>query len=349
MNDKVIGKAQVAEFIHELMNESDVIAPTVTASGTITFCSITLPEDIRWEYGNTTIPPTVFLLPPAETMYRFEQRGADVSLIYQLDETRRTIVGIRPCDVHSIRILDQVFGGKYTDPYYHARRKHTLLIALMCHEPAPGCFCSSFGTGPSLGADSGADMFFVDLGTKFYVQALSEAGKVCLERFGEWFTDATPTEREAVAQVAALATSKIRRHLELEGLAETLAGMFDAPYWQKIAQKCLACGACTYLCPVCYCFDVADRSCPNQMTGERLRCWDACTFRSFAALSGGHNPRPTIAEGYRQKMYHKFSFAPERYGHPLCVGCGRCLDVCPVDMDIVRVLTEARTYAKEVQ
>lgn len=344
MVDKTIAKHRVADFIRDLMQESDVIAPTVADAGQTAFRPVTLAEDVVWDGGHTTVPPTSFLLPQSETMFRYEQRGSDVSLMYQLDETRRTIVGIKPCDVHSIRMLDDVFTGQYADPYYLSRRKNTMLIALMCREPEASCFCSSFGTGPDLGADSGADLLLADLGDIYYVRVFSERGQECVNRSGAIFADATESDRQAVAEASAAAERKISRHLDMEGLPEALGAMFDSPYWKKIAQKCLSCGACTYLCPVCYCFDVADTC--TAASGERTRCWDACTFKSFAMLSGGHNPRPSIAEGYRQKMYHKFSFAPERHGYALCVGCGRCLDACPVNMDIVRVLTDAKAAAQ---
>jgi ferredoxin len=340
-----ISKGKIAEFIHELMQDSQVIAP-VSVAGQVRFKPIGSPAEVEWDYHNPTVPPTEHILPHSETMFQFEQRGTDFSVSYNIDNINRTILGIRPCDVASLRMLDEVFKGKYEDPYYLSRRNHTTLIAMMCLEPGGSCFCSSFGTGPGLDAESGADLLMVDLGDAFFVQVFTERGQTIMERVAAMGSPATSADRERVEAIEAETRQKIHRTLDLEGLPEAMGQLFDSAYWDKISRKCLACGACTYLCPVCYCFDVFDTC--SQAQGERVRCWDACTFKSFALLSGGHNPRPSIKESYRQKMYHKFKFAVERHGYALCVGCGRCLDACPVDMDIVKVLSDAKSQVAEV-
>jgi ferredoxin len=349
MEDVTIQKERIHDLVARLMQRSTVVAP-VRAANQVSFKPISTPAQVEWGYRNTTTPPSEHLLPQTEVMFRYEQRGSDINLSYELDHTPRTILGIRPCDVHSLRMLDEIFQGRYHDPYYLTRRANTTLIALMCNEPGDHCFCSSFGTGPDLHTtdNSGADLMLVDLGDRYYVRVLSERGWHIVEQQRALFSPLIDADREAVAAAAAETTSKIKRHLDMEGVPEVLAELFESDYWDKIARKCLACGACTYLCPVCYCYDVTDTC--SAVEGERVRCWDACTYRSFAMLSGGHNPRPTIKEGYRQKMYHKFSYALERHGHALCVGCGRCTEVCPVSMDIVRVLNEAKleVEAREV-
>jgi len=339
MTDNIIRKQNVADLIRQLMEESEVIAP-VFVGKQVMFQPITSPEQVEWNFSNSTVPPTQHILPQSEVLLQFDRRGSDVDLSYDVDTTKRTIIGIRPCDVHGLRMMDTVFTGKYPDPYYVSRRTQTTLISLMCTDPGASCFCHSFGTGPSLEAGSGADMLLADLGETFYVKVLSEKGKNLVETHTDLFDPATEEDSLAVQAREVEATNKIQRTLDMEGLPEALEKMFDSPYWDKISRKCIACGACTYLCPVCYCFDVSETC--SRDKGERTRCWDACTFKSFAMLSGGHNPRPTIAEGYRQKMYHKFSYAVQRYDEPLCVGCGRCMVSCPVNLDIVRVLTEAK-------
>lgn len=346
MEDRIIARERITDLLRTLLNDTEVFAP-VFVGEQVSFQPIASEEDIRLDYGNSTVPPTEILMPQSETMFQYKKRGSEVDLAYAVDETKRTIFGIRPCDVHSLRMMDRVFGGTYPDPYYLTRRQNTTLISLMCSHPDSSCFCSSFGTGPDLdGEGAGADLHLVDLGDTFYVRVFSERGQQIIETCSALFAPASDAHRQAASDAAAQATSAIARSLDTEGLSEAMSGMFDSSYWDKISRKCLACGACTYLCPVCYCFDVTDTC--SQANGERVRCWDACTYRSFALLSGGHNPRPTIKEGYRQKMYHKFNYAVERYGEPLCVGCGRCLDSCPVNLDIVRILMGAREEARGV-
>jgi ferredoxin len=40
---------------------------------------------------------------------------------------------------------------------------------------------------------------------------------------------------------------------------------------------------------------------------------------------------------------HKFRYYPENFGRVLCVGCGRCIEHCPVKIDLREVLNLVRT------
>ena len=35
-------------------------------------------------------------------------------------------------------------------------------------------------------------------------------------------------------------------------------------FWEDVTAKCLSCGACTYLCPTCYCFNITDEQADQQ-------------------------------------------------------------------------------------
>jgi ferredoxin len=55
-------------------------------------------------------------------------------------------------------------------------------------------------------------------------------------------------------------------------------------------------------------------------------------------VAGGHNPRALKGQRLRNRFFCKFYYVPEDYGVPGCVGCGRCIEVCPVNIDIVEML-----------
>lgn len=55
-------------------------------------------------------------------------------------------------------------------------------------------------------------------------------------------------------------------------------------------------------------------------------------------MAGNHNPREQKRARVRQRFMHKLCFFEERYGSPLCVGCGRCLIDCPATMDITAII-----------
>jgi ferredoxin len=117
------------------------------------------------------------------------------------------------------------------------------------------------------------------------------------------------------------------------GAAAALEASFGAPLWETLGRPCLGCGICTYACPSCSCFDVGDSG--DAACGERCRSWDSCTFGLFTRHATGHNPRAGQAARYRQRVLHKFSYYPQTHdGELMCVGCGRCLTLCPVGMDV---------------
>jgi formate hydrogenlyase subunit 6/NADH:ubiquinone oxidoreductase subunit I len=117
-----------------------------------------------------------------------------------------------------------------------------------------------------------------------------------------------------------------------------LSKAFDHPLWNDASFRCLGCGACAYVCPLCSCFDIQDEG--TSKKGERLRCWDSCGFSLFTLHTSGHNPRKMQSDRWRQRVMHKFSYMPERYELLGCVGCGRCSRACPADMNIKEQLKE---------
>mgnify|MGYP001094651730 CR=1 FL=1 len=40
----------------------------------------------------------------------------------------------------------------------------------------------------------------------------------------------------------------------------------------------------------------------------------------------------------RNRFYCKFYYYPQQYGPIACTGCGRCVESCPVNVDITEVL-----------
>jgi sulfhydrogenase subunit beta (sulfur reductase) len=114
----------------------------------------------------------------------------------------------------------------------------------------------------------------------------------------------------------------------------------DMPaFWNGIAETCLGCGACTYLCPTCHCFDFYEEATSSGHGKKRVH--DACMFASFSREASGHNPRPKPADRMRQRVMHKFSYTHENFGRIFCVGCGRCVRFCPSNIDIRETVGKA--------
>jgi ferredoxin len=109
--------------------------------------------------------------------------------------------------------------------------------------------------------------------------------------------------------------------------------------WDKVYESCLNCGTCTFVCPTCHCFDIQDEV--KGTEGRRVRNWDYCMSWLFTVHGTGHNPRPSKKERVRQRFMHKFKYIPmKRDGEIGCVGCGRCVQLCPVNIDVREVVNQ---------
>ena len=248
------------------------------------------------------------------------------------DPDDQILFGVRPCDAKGILFLDKIFGGDIKDPYYEMRREKTTIVSLGCTHPDKACFCSSFGGGPM--SAEGADIFLADIGYGYILNVLSEKGSRLIE--GQGLKDAAPGELEQAEAAARQAEAAMEKVLDVEGLKRGLDNLFDNPIWARISETCLGCGICTYVCPTCHCFDLCDEVVFGQ--GGRIRIWDSCQYPLFTLQASGFNPRPTQKHRFRQRIMHKFSYlqdANEMFG---CVGCGRCVRECPVNLDIREVL-----------
>jgi ferredoxin len=42
---------------------------------------------------------------------------------------------------------------------------------------------------------------------------------------------------------------------------------------------------------------------------------------------------------------HKFKYYVDRFGSIACVGCGRCIEVCPVGVDLTEILQKIQEGA----
>ncbi len=273
------------------------------------------------------------------------------------DEGRKpqVLFGLRPCDSKALLLLDSVFDQEdYQDPYYIEKRKNMVLVGLACRNPQSTCFCTSVGGGPF--DKEGLDVLVTELDdNRCYVEILTEKGEqlIAEESLSRLvsakrattgsFKTAKKSDAQQVESVKKEAEAKIPPKVALEGLKEKLDGMFDSPLWDRIHERCLGCAVCTYLCPTCHCFALLDEKVSSHpqdafLQGQRIRNWDSCMFPIFTLEASGHNSRASNRERMRQRIMHKFNYFVDNFGQTACVGCGRCLINCPVNMDIREII-----------
>ena len=274
------------------------------------------------------------VFPQTELLFTFDKKsgvkGDDLESIPQT-----VVFGIRPCDARSFTLLDPVFESPIPDPYYLTRRNRTILIGIACAKPFLNCFCTSIGGDPF--AREGLDLLFTEGDDSFFIDVITDRGQRLLDATVSLLTPAQEQDRTQNQERAQAARALIARHVDTGSVPEKLTSLFEHRLWKQFADKCIGCGICTYSCPTCYCFDMQDETALKQ--GRRLRLWDSCMFAEYTLHASGHNPRPTRTERFRNRIYHKFKFNQDNFGALSCVGCGRCISLCPVNIDLIECLS----------
>jgi ferredoxin len=128
------------------------------------------------------------------------------------------------------------------------------------------------------------------------------------------------------------------KKFEPETIRKFVSEHFEDPFWKEHALTCVGCGTCAFTCPTCHCFDIVDAG--PSAGNARVRTWDSCQFPIFTAHASGHNPRPAQPSRQRQRLLHKFSIYPKKFGEILCTGCGNCTRNCPEGIGVLSVATE---------
>jgi sulfhydrogenase subunit beta (sulfur reductase) len=193
------------------------------------------------------------------------------------------------------------------------------------------------------------DIFLVDLGDKYLVEAVSDKGRELIQRF-LWLSKASKADVKKGQELAKKAEDLITTKLDLTNTSECLESNFSNKIWEEISENCLGCGSCSFLCPTCTCFDVIDENAQYENRGRRIRIWDTCQFCLYTLHTSGHNPRNSSIERCRNRVLHKFSYYPINYGLIGCVGCGRCIQACPVNNDlreIIKKINNIKTKEEE--
>jgi sulfhydrogenase subunit beta (sulfur reductase) len=341
VNKSVLLKDQMSELITLMLTKYQVYGPV--SNGVVTlFKQVGDASQLDIDYTNSSVPPKSLFFGQTETLFKFSFNPKVKIEPVNIPNERTVIFGIRPCDAKGLAILDKVFKRDYEDPFYLTKRKNHVLVGLSCNRPGVNCFCTSFDNGPA--STENVDVLLTDIGEKYYVEVNSDKGEELMGGLNKLFTSAKSKDEKIRKEVEEKAVRAINRGINIEGAVDQLDKVFESPFWKTIAMKCLSCGICTYLCPTCHCFDIQDEA--TLTKGARVRVWDSCMFPEYTRQSSGYNPRPERMNRVRNRIYHKYNYYPKNYAMTACVGCGRCIDNCPVNIDVIDVLNTAGVAGK---
>jgi sulfhydrogenase subunit beta (sulfur reductase) len=329
-------KGKLDFFASVLQQFGEVHAP-VEQDGQFVFQRLARWSDARLDYNRTILPPKKYFLPPRERLFDYREGAGYVAATDDLDK-RIVLFGLHACDIYALNILDVLFAGPYPDPYFQTRRKNISIIGIDC-TPDEHCFCRSMRADF---VESGFDLFFHDIGDFYLTFVETARGDDMVLATGSLFQDVTRSDYDEYKRRSARDRQGFRLDVEIRDLPEIFEIEYHADIWDDLGEKCLSCGNCSMVCPTCYCFDVVDSAGLGSPGGERVRHWDSCLFGTHALVAGGENFRGSRASRIKFRFYHKQRGFVAEYGRPSCVGCGRCIEVCPVGINIIEVINRLR-------
>lgn len=320
----MISRESLKSWLAGLTSRYQVMAP-VLVEGNHLFRPISSPDEIAWDYYNSVVPPKELVFPITESLFTLGYENGEPRIQEPVIDRETVIFGLRPCDARAIALLDASFLTDPVDTPYARRRAMVTLVGWACVHPEAPCFCANVGGAPN--GTEGLDVLMTESNDAYFVQAITEKGSTVLAGADLRQTDEIPAEPDSLPVFST------------EGITERLPEDFVSPHWQEQVEACMSCKICTFLCPTCYCFDMRDRREGDNV--ERLRCWDSCQAAHYSRIAGGYNPRATKTSRWKQFFYHKYLYYPERFGGTICcVGCGRCVRKCPVNIDIREVIRD---------
>lgn len=250
------------------------------------------------------------LLPISETLFYYTE---DQVKVPKKDEKDK-IIFLRSCDLHGLKRLDEIYlKNSFEDYYYKRIRECTKFILLGCSESYENCFCVDMKSNKSENYDG-------------YIKVRDN--KVYLDCKWDELEEMVKVEAidESYEEVDYVRSNNINVKIP-DNISNEVIG---SKVWNEYSSRCIACGRCNFVCPTCTCFTMQDVVYKdNENAGERRRVWASCHVDGYTDIAGGHSFRKEKSQRMRFKVLHKVYDYKKRFGYHMCVGCGRCDDVCP--------------------
>ena len=330
-----VNESQFDAWLTEQQKTYDIYAPKRYAGGN-TFSDV---DCIR--YGK--VSSTSEIVFDRKSEYSFKEVLTPISqtlFFFTEDQCKEAdppkkgaILFLRSCDLHALKRLDDMYLHNGPADYYYKRIRDNIKIVLIgCKHSYESCFCVSMGTNISENYDMS-----VNVADGVYELNCKDA------QWNQFFLELGASRHLVVPDQ--VHENKIKVRIP-ENLSPEVA---RASMWEQYNKRCINCGRCNFVCPSCTCFSMQDiHYCDNANAGERRRVWSSCMVDKFTDVAGGGSYRKKNGERMRFKVLHKVYSHKKRHGCHMCVGCGRCDDICPEYISFSHCVNQLEDAMKEV-
>ncbi len=338
---KILGKNEYEDFLSDLISKNEVIGPKKKDGAYSDFVAIKDPKEIDTDYQKTTLSPAKkILFPSTEDLVAFKISDT-IEAEGIVEYEQKVLLGINAWDINGMNFLDRFFTTDFIDENYLAKRKALTVIGTDS-VPTENNFAHHMNSEYAI---EGFDLYFSDLGDRFFVRAATEKGNRLIEDFPR-FLDTSEDDFKEFNRYMEDYRAKFKLNINMKNFIDNFESIYDKEQlWQKLAEKCYSCGSCNLTCPTCFCFNVKDDINLDLKTGQKLREWDSCMIPEYGLVAGDHNFRPDKENRLKQRYKCKLITFKQKYGKNSCVGCGRCIEACLAKINIAE---DINTIMKEV-
>ncbi len=269
------------------------------------------------------------LLPISQTLFYFTEDE-----IKEADGPKKgAIVFLRSCDLHAVKRLDEIYLNNGFEDYYYKRiREKVKFILIGCENAFENCFCVDMNTNKIDTYDASLEP--------------TENGYGMDNKCQEW-EELLLNNSLSQGEIKPSYVTETKVHVNIpEGLSINVA---KSKMWDEYDSRCINCGRCNFVCPTCACFTMQDIFyTDNGKVGERRRVHASCMVDGYTDVAGGGSYRKKNGQRMRFKVLHKVYDYKKRFGYHMCVGCGRCDDVCPEYISFSNCINKLEDAIKEV-
>jgi len=302
---------KIIPYIKELSKNYNVYFPA-NIDGVIKFTN-NHNEIKNFKWGLSHIPPKELLLPAFEDI--LVKTDSEKISAPNIKKKHNIIFGLHPLDIKAWSLLCKIFNQKYPDLYFNRRRKNIFIIGMGDY-----VFTEDFA----------CDIFLASLGDTYEVVINNKKAEFLLD-FPRIFSRSAFVGERAIYEADPIFSN-------LEKLSKAIEQSRASHIWDDLAKIDLGCGNCSYVCPLCFCFDSSDHiKNDSRVFAKRTKHWTSCYLKSFFETAGG-NFKPKLRDRIYNWYYHKFVRMPREIGHVGCVDCGRCIKSCPAKINFKHVL-----------
>lgn len=230
------------------------------------------------------------------------------------------LIGLNNCDVWSLHYLLEEFAQTNILP----KRENILIFSSEC-SPNENCFCDLTGTNKL----APFDLHIQEEKNGHAIFSDSKIGEAILKKTGIkqskkklQINEIKPSQKTFAEQNISKIIDNKEKHID---------------FWDKISENCFGCGACSTVCPLCFC---TRQDYKNELIGESKQClnWDSCFAKRFSEIQNHYDFRPKNVDRLYNWYHHKFARSYHKNKRFLCTGCGRCIEACPAHLNQKNIL-----------